>query len=733
MTFGVLAMAIASMCGAADGETKAFSMRAPSAVEHARIEKVNGVPRLLINDAPVAPVIFFYNTDVGGEGLAPIKARQIGHARDTGVHVYSLPLRCPRKDGGAEPNYAYVESLLEPFVRNDPGAIFIVRLFPGPWPFWKEWADIPQTEIEQFADGSQGGVSMASDYFWGFANRDTAALIQHLENSAYGPRILAYHPGAPDSELFHHLYREKGPDYSGANHRRFRAWLRAKYGDDAALRAAWGDPNVTLDTAAVPEAEPGRFPIHGPRGGETVQLLYRLPEQQDWVDFSAYSNDIVADRIIDWARLIKAETGGRKLSMFFYGYTMELPGSFSGHFQLQRVLACPDVDMLVSPYSYADRDAGRPGSFMTPVDSIALHGKLWVNEDDTRTSWVDKEHATRWWWGFGKHAETDAESLSLLDRNFASILAHRAGTWWMDLSGAGAFDHPGAWELFSRRLPLYEALYDDPAPYRPDVAMVVDEQARNYVRDDWYSTSHMMHRVREALGRCGATAGFYTLQDYLAGRVPPTRLVVFPNALALTDAEIAAIRERLERDDATAVWHYAPAVVGDGAPDPDRIAAVVGMPVRQADGSMGSVGADLLDGLSWGADHPVSPRFVIQDDAPGARIIGRFPDGAAAAAISGRHVFLADLSASADVYRRIAQEAGAHIWVDTDHPFQCDGRFLAVHAGEASETTLRAPDGHALAPIDAPADVPAAETVAVAFEGPETRWFRVVPASPAID
>ncbi len=41
-------------------------------------------------------------------------------------------------------------------------------------------------------------------------------------------------------------------DYSSPMRRRFRAWLRTKYRDDAALQAAWRDAIVTLDTAEVP-------------------------------------------------------------------------------------------------------------------------------------------------------------------------------------------------------------------------------------------------------------------------------------------------------------------------------------------------------------------------------------------------------------------------------------------------------------------------------------------------
>ena len=58
------------------------------------------------------------------------------------------------------------------------------------------------------------------------------------------------------------------------------------------------------------------------------------------------------------------------------------------HLALEKVLACPDVDFLTSPTSYAFRQFGGEGTshFMSLLGSIKLHGKLWFNENDVRTS-----------------------------------------------------------------------------------------------------------------------------------------------------------------------------------------------------------------------------------------------------------------------------------------------------------------------------------------------------------
>ncbi|UCH33591.1 MAG: beta-galactosidase, partial [Armatimonadota bacterium] len=432
-----LALSLWAAAGARDEHMVDAGLTEFRGVREARIEVANGVPRLSINGRRVLPIIFFFNTDVAAPRKAEYLARQVALAARAGVHIYSLPFRCPRTADGVTPNYAHSNGLLDAFIEADPQALFILRLYPGPNWSWQNWDDIIARDAAVFADGSKGNVSVASDFFGEPTSKDLAGLIRHYESSRYGKRIIGYHPGGPDSEMFHDSYREKGPDYSAANERGFRRWLSAKYRAETPLREAWGDAQVTFETAGIPRFAAGRFPMHGAGRDEVIQTFYALPEERDWVDFSAYSNDVMADKVVEWARLIKRETDGRKLSVFFYGYTFELPGSFSGHYRLQRILACPEVDALVAPYSYHERLAGGAGNFMSPVDTVTAHGKLWLNEDDTRTSVLDVTQVPADFTSSSVNARARdlEETTNILERNFAALLEHRAGTWWMDLTG----------------------------------------------------------------------------------------------------------------------------------------------------------------------------------------------------------------------------------------------------------------------------------------------------------
>ncbi len=174
----------------------------------------------------------------------------------------------------------------------------------------------------------------------------------------------------------------------------FRDWLsRTYHGDVTELRAAWNDPTASFETAQVPSALAQLTTTH---------MAFRDPHyEQAVIDAYRCLADRCADLVVDFCSTVKTATQGQALAGAFYGYLMELAwnaGFFaenvdspysttqrSGHLGLNRVLHAPEVDFLVSPYSYGFRGIGGYGAAMPPSESMRRHGKLFIFEDDTRT------------------------------------------------------------------------------------------------------------------------------------------------------------------------------------------------------------------------------------------------------------------------------------------------------------------------------------------------------------
>ena len=57
----------------------------------------------------------------------------------------------------------------------------------------------------------------------------------------------------------------------------------------------------------------------------------------------------------------------------------------SGHFNMQALLNCEDVDCIAGPVSYNDRNEGGIGAYMSAAQSVLASGKLWFDESDYRT------------------------------------------------------------------------------------------------------------------------------------------------------------------------------------------------------------------------------------------------------------------------------------------------------------------------------------------------------------
>ena len=674
------------------------------------------------------PQMFFFNTGVGNDTyLRP----QVEMAAKAGVHIYSFPLWVPMKYPTDEPDFTHPERLLEKFIAVDPEAKFLVRLVLGPSSSWKKYNKknaSNASEYSKYADGTTSGlVSFASEDFLEPTSIQLRKIVRHFE-AKYPDRMLVYHVASRQSEFFDIGYRQKGPDCSEANTVAFRKFLKDRYQDVDSLRRAWGNDNVTFMNARVPMPEKGRFPMRLVLD-KRIRAFYRPVEERAWIDYSQFYSKLISDHVIRWCRIVKEETGGNKMTAAFYGYLFALSGSFSGHLNLAGVLKSEYVDLLCSPVSYRDRTAGGPGSFMSPVDSVILHKKLWINEDDTRTHAIDeKTHGRKP--GFGATTNLD-ETIGVIDRNIANILSHGAGIWWMDLHASGMFNSPDVWDLIERRQDFFRKSEKAAKRYSADVQLIVDEESKTYVADDFSFDRSVLHNVLTALNGSSATVESYLFSDYLSGKTPRADLVVFANTFKMSAEQMTAVKTRLAGDKSHRVWCFLPGYIdGDGSYDTGNVEKLTGFTVSLQPGKVGTRGIyGNFEGLAWNASAnnlDLEERPVV--DGEGCKIIGRYiSDGLPSCAMKSSNgiysFYLGSPGANAELCRGILKTAGVHIWTDRPAVVTRNNKYLFVYTGEEGKLTLNVPEGIELRTTKGEAVRAGANRVSLSMDKTGVQWF----------
>ncbi|MFA6960943.1 MAG: beta-galactosidase [Opitutaceae bacterium] len=528
------------------------------------------------------------------------------------------------------------------------------------------------------------------------------SVVTHCEASPFADHIWGYQfSGRETGEWIPDGYRVHGPDYSDTNRRAFQRWLKARYTTDETLQAAWGDATVMLDNAEVPVDKDERFPVIPPKPGRIIKAFYDLPAEQNWVDYSEFVSDENAGNLLRLAAEVKSASAGKKAAITFYGYVFELPGSICGHLKTGMLLRNSEVDFFAAPISYApyaQRLSSGPGAAMGAVDSFPLHGKIWVNEDDLHTH-VKLKDATvpKWYWDSSKPdfkiPANAAETTGILSRNLAFSAFHQGATWWMDLYGGGWFTDPKIWNLWSGDFgKKMRAVRSERTRYSPSVAVIVDEESRLYEKFTW-TFKEMYPPLRNACNASGATVGFYYLDDYLDGLVPPTAATVFVNAWRLDPEREQTLKKRLHERGGVVVWQYAPGFLNAGS---DGIFFLTGIHTRHDDGMTGSHGTGPLDKITFGGTVRLDPRIIIDD--PDTTPLSLYnQDGTVSGAVKTvdgiTHVLIADHGWNAGLVHQLLRLTQVPLVTDTPSVTFANAKELFVYATQDGPVTITAPAG----------------------------------------
>ncbi len=604
---------------------------------------------------------------------------QIKLAASVGVNFVSFPAAMPWPAPGTQTDWRATDKVCEEVLRANPNALLLPRITANP-PAW--WRKAHPDDVMTWEDGSQQPYAVvASPTYRRDAAARVVALVKHLE-SKFGDHMAGYHPcGQNTGEWFYQSTWDKLLNgYAPADTTAWRAWLRKRYRSDAALQNAWHEPTATLNSAAVPTATQRRA---SPTG-----VLRDPATQKSLIDFAQFQQDAMADLVCELAYAARQASHGRKLVVFFYGYlfefgTVRLGPATCGHYALRRVLDCPDIDVLCSPIAYFDRGVGGSAPMMSATESVALAGKMWLCEDDTRTYLTTGPDALTY-----EGARDLAETKNILLRNVAQEAPRNFATWWMDLGATGWFNDPRLWDELRRLEPVDRVFLENRFPYQPEVAAVIDEHSMlETSASAWTVTQAGIYRVRRPLARMGAPFGQYLLDDVVRGRVH-AKLYVFLDAWQLSAAQRKALRANTRG--ACNIWCFAPALHDGGRASPEAMRELTSFRLVQVSmvkalATPTDVGKQLGLKTSLGVDRPVTPLFAAADATLG-ETLATYADGSPAVALRqtarGWSMFVGVPGLTPDLLRIAARKGGVHLFTQTDCNVYANGPIIALHAAQ---------------------------------------------------
>lgn len=655
----------------------------------------SGHARIDVNGNSYSPCFFFVNAETATDG--DVVETQIRHAAAEGVHLYSSVMYLPLKNAYGERTFGPIDAVVQQVLSGDPDGYIVPRLQFVPTNYWVR---THHDQLARYSDGSEGDVSLASTEFWSDCVDALEALIAHFAdpNTPGGDRVIGFH--LDRGEWFYDA--GSGYDLSSPNRTAFQNWLHAKYQFPYELRAAWYDGTVTFETADIPSRHGSTV---GDKKGDTP--LYATQREGRWVDYAFFSSELVASVITGLASAIKTLSDGRLLVAVSYGYTLEFSSrNDSGHLAMGKVLASEHIDIVAGPNAYTGRGAGSAGAFGLLVDSIGLHKKLWLMEDDTKTYLADIETPD----SYNPRVQNPADTAAVHQRNFAAALTHKAGTAWMDLWGQGWLNDELLWRSLGglRRVgERWGEVCERPTGHH-DVIAIVDEASLCYLRNDPAGVgANLIGKTRELLLRTGASVGFYLQSDLVRDDFPDAPLYLFLNAFRITTGERAAIREKLQRPGRTLAWLYAPGLFDEDGPARQEIGEIVGMTLRLQPWNA-KVGSQLTDirhpltervrsGKRIGQEEVLNPSFAISDAQ--ATVLAEYVSTGAPSVAVREHsggwkaAFFGDPHITVELLRGLFAYAGVPLFDTQDDIVMAsrDGSLL-LHAPYTGQRTVHLPE-----------------------------------------
>ncbi len=722
------------------------------------IRNYNGRPTIFVNGEPIPPMMATVRTVERENREIIFHKDYFENLGKSGVRVFFLICNTLWLDPGAVELFDKEARLL---LEAIPDAYIMVRLALHPT---NEWIEAHPEECLTYSDGSSPPIDLKTESYsvilphhyslcsqkW---REDSGKALEEtwlaLKKLPYADHIIGCFLAAGHTSEWYYRGNMTKPngeltlDHSLAFRREFSKYLKDTYGTDENLQKHWKNPNATLENPPIPEfkkhyytsdvdhdafdpkvtSEYSTLPscreaLPAESNGTNIGTFVDMDNAIDVYDFYRAWHIGVANSVLHFAKIVKKLTPDAFIGAFYgsQGCINYLRSGTNGGTRM--LLDSPYIDFLAAPGVYENRGPGGAEGQRQVQDSFFLHNKVYIVEQDTRTVSDSKLHRRR----IGIYDMDD--SLNVMKREFGRNLCEDVNAWWFDqILDHNRYRYPEMYQLMATQQRIAREAYEMDRTKKSEIAFVFDEESFQAV--SLQTTNDTVELMRNyEIAHIGAPVDQYYHNDLSDPNMPSYKMYVFFNTFVLTAKEREAIRKKLAKDHALAIWIYAP-----GFADPEAEKKMSAQHMSELTGINMKIANDFFDPtFRFNGDyHPISdgidrhylygkfdwrrtmmmpsprskystyiyPLFYADDPEAvnlGHYLLADYPAVSVKETPEFTSVYFGSRSIRYDLIRHFALYAGCHIYIDSDDVLYAGPNHVTLHASSSGKKMIRFPE-----------------------------------------
>lgn len=439
----------------------------------------------------------------------------------------------------------------------NPSACILVGLDLSNSPRW--WRKTQKSEFTKFADNNRllfplyniqwydTQPSLSSAIWQEYAENSVDAFVKFIENSPLSKRVIGYYITYGESyERFWPGWTNGTVDFSEAAKNGFQNYLAQKYTLQQ-LQEAWQTRTVTdfkkIDIPGEKERWNNSFGDFTYAGNNRKCM--------DFYEYLASRNQDIIEVLAKKARLL---AGKNKIigtaGLYWLAHTNKMYQQSAHPAAISRLLDCKYIDFINSTYSFFDRGIGGITSSPQPMESLLLHNKLGMSEEDLITP------------NFKTKVQTMMEDIDdwngcieAMTRDVLYSFMKGQGVWWLDLGGDRRYVYAPLIRRAGELKDMINKLQTESAKSAAEIALIVDPCATYYLTSKSPLLRCLQLFQMTELGRLGAPYDCYMISD-LAKINRTYKMYIFLGAFNIPQETRTYINENLKKNSAVILWLY---------------------------------------------------------------------------------------------------------------------------------------------------------------------------------